>query len=116
MVKNLLANAGDLRDLGLIPGSRRSPGGGHGNPLQYSGLENSRTEEAGGLQFMGSQIVARDCAAEHTHRCTELIATCQALLRDLHVSATESSHQPCEVSDGNHSQVTNKGTEAHNSK
>ena len=40
VVKNLSANAGDLRDLGLIPGSGRSPGGGHGNPLQYSCLEN----------------------------------------------------------------------------
>ena len=38
--KNLPANAGDLRDTGLIPGWRRSPGGGHGNPLQYSCLEN----------------------------------------------------------------------------
>ena len=37
MVKNLLANAGDL---GLIPGSGRSPGEGNGNPLQYSCLEN----------------------------------------------------------------------------
>ena len=35
-VKNLPANAGDIRDSGLIPGSGRSPGGGHGNPLQYS--------------------------------------------------------------------------------
>ena len=40
MVKNLPANAGDLRDAGLIPGLGRSPGGGHGNPLQYSCLEN----------------------------------------------------------------------------
>ena len=40
MVKNPYANAGDVRDLGLIPGSGRSPGGGHGNPLQYSSLEN----------------------------------------------------------------------------
>ena len=39
-VKNLLTNAGDVRDMGLIPGWRRSPGGGHGNPLQYSCLEN----------------------------------------------------------------------------
>ena len=38
--KNLPANAGDIRDVGLIPGSGRSPGGGHGNPLQYSSLEN----------------------------------------------------------------------------
>ena len=40
MVKNLLANAGNIRDLGSIPGSGRSSGGGHSNPLQYSCLEN----------------------------------------------------------------------------
>ena len=40
MVKNLTANAGDIRDVGSIPGSGRSPGGRHGNPLQYSCLEN----------------------------------------------------------------------------
>ena len=40
MVKNLPANAEDIRDSGLIPRSGRSPGGGHGNPLQYSCLEN----------------------------------------------------------------------------
>ena len=40
MVKNLSANAGKVRDAGSIPGSGRSPGGEHGNPLQYSYLEN----------------------------------------------------------------------------
>ena len=40
MVKDPPANAGDVRDSGSIPGSGRSPGGGHGNPLQYSCLEN----------------------------------------------------------------------------
>ena len=40
VVKNLLANAGDIRDLGSILGLGRSPRGGHGNPLQYSCLEN----------------------------------------------------------------------------
>ena len=39
-VKNLPTNAGDIRDAGLIPESGRSPGGGNGNPLQYSCLEN----------------------------------------------------------------------------
>ena len=39
VVKNLSTNAGDTRDQGLIPGSGRSPRGGHGNPLQYSCLE-----------------------------------------------------------------------------
>jgi len=42
MVKSPSANAGDIRDVGLIPGSGRSPGEGYGNPLQYSGLENLR--------------------------------------------------------------------------
>ena len=40
MMKNPPANAGDVRDVGSVPGSGRSPGGGHGNPLQYSYLEN----------------------------------------------------------------------------
>ena len=39
-VRNLPANAGDIRDTGSIPVLGRSPGGGHGNPLQYSCLEN----------------------------------------------------------------------------
>ena len=38
--KNLPANAEDLRDASLVPGSGKSPGGGHDNPLQYSCLEN----------------------------------------------------------------------------
>ena len=40
VVKNLLANAGDIRDTGSVPGLGRSSEGGHGNPLQYSCLEN----------------------------------------------------------------------------
>ena len=46
MVKKTPVNAGDVRDTGLIPGSGRSPGGEHGNPLQYSCLENSMDREA----------------------------------------------------------------------
>ena len=45
MVKNHPVNAGDLRDVGLIPGSGRFPGGGHDNPLQCSCLEKPWTEE-----------------------------------------------------------------------
>jgi len=41
VVKNLPASAGDIRDMGSVPGSGRSPGEGRGNPLQYSCLENS---------------------------------------------------------------------------
>ena len=57
--KESFCNAGDL---GLIPGLGRSPGGGHGNPLQYSCLENSmdRGEEPGRLQSIGSQRVRHD--------------------------------------------------------
>ena len=47
-IKNPPANAGDIRDVSLIPGLGRSPGGGHGNPLQYSYLENSM--DRGGWQ------------------------------------------------------------------
>ena len=45
-VKNLPANAGDVRDVGSIPGLGRSPGGGHGNPLQYSFLETPKDRGA----------------------------------------------------------------------
>ena len=41
VLKNPPTNAGDIRNIGLIPGSGRSPGGGHEDPLQYSCLENS---------------------------------------------------------------------------
>ena len=55
LVKNLSANAGDVREAGLIPGWGRSPGGGHGNPLQYPW-----TEELGGPQSIGSQRVGHN--------------------------------------------------------
>ena len=46
VVKNPPANAGDRRDVGSIPGSGRSPGGGHGNPLQFSCLENPHKQRS----------------------------------------------------------------------
>ena len=51
LVKNLTANAGDIRDSGWIPGLGRSPGGGHGNPLQYSCREYPMDRESWWLQF-----------------------------------------------------------------
>ena len=48
-VKNLSANAGGGRDSGSFPGPGRSPGGGDGNPLQYSCLENPMDEDPSGL-------------------------------------------------------------------
>ena len=56
--KESACNAGDMGDTGLIPGSGSSPGGGNGNPLQYSYLENPKDrEEPGRLQSMASQRV-----------------------------------------------------------
>ena len=46
MIKNLPARAEDIRDSGPVPGLGRSPGGGHGNPLQYSYLEISMNRRA----------------------------------------------------------------------
>ena len=58
MVGNLPAIAGDP---GFIPRSGRSPGGRHGNPLQYSGMENPQGQrELGRLQSMGSQRVVHN--------------------------------------------------------
>ena len=53
MVKNPPANEADIRDMGLIPGSGRSPGGGHGNPPQYSCLENSGQRSPAGYSPQG---------------------------------------------------------------
>ena len=70
VVKNLPANAGDTRDVGLIPGSGISPGEGNGKPLQYFCLENSlgtgiRWTTAHGST--NSQTQLRDWAHTHTH-------------------------------------------------
>jgi len=54
VVKNPPANAGDIRDMGSIPGVGISPEEGQGNPLQYSCLKIPWTLEPGGLQFIGS--------------------------------------------------------------
>ena len=54
VVKDPTANAGNIRDAGLIPGSGRSPGGGYGNPLQYTCLENPMDRGAWQATFIGS--------------------------------------------------------------
>ena len=65
MVKNLPANVGEL---GLIPGTERSPGEGNGNLRQYSCPENPMNRKDGGLQSMRSQRVGHDWATStHTH-------------------------------------------------
>ena len=59
--KEFACNAGDL---GSTPGLGRSPGGGHGNPLQYSCLENPMDGEPGGLQSMRLKRVGHDLMTE----------------------------------------------------
>ena len=59
VVKNLPANAGDIRDMSSIPGLGRSPGEGNGNPLQYSCLENAMDRRT----LAGYKIVsAKNCS------------------------------------------------------
>ena len=66
-VKNQPANAGDIRVMGSIPGWGRSPGGGQGNPLQYSCLENPM--DRGAWRAMVHTVAQSDTtdATEHTH-------------------------------------------------
>ena len=60
VIKNLPANAGDLRDVGPVPGLRRSPGEGNATHSSILPWEIPWTEEPSGLQFMGSQRVGHD--------------------------------------------------------
>ena len=60
VVKNSTDNTGDIIDTSSIPGSGRSPGGGHNNPLQYSCLENPMVRGPGRLQSRESQRVGHD--------------------------------------------------------
>ena len=64
------ANARDVRDTGSIPGSRRSPGGGHGNPLQYSCLGNHTDKEACQATVNGATMSQTRLKLLSTHTCT----------------------------------------------
>ena len=67
VVKYPLANAGDIRDVGLIPGSGRSPGGEHGNSLQYYCLEN--TMDRGAWQVTVHRLAESDMAEATQDAC-----------------------------------------------
>ena len=70
VVKNPPASAGDVRDMGSIPGSGRGPGGWHGSTLQYS---CPWTREPGGLQSTGLKgLDVKECT--HTQYCRNVIA------------------------------------------
>ena len=71
--KEPAANAGDIRDMVLIPGSGGPPGGGHGDPLQYSCWRIPWTGEPDGLQSIGSQRIRHGSndLAHRTHHHTK---------------------------------------------
>ena len=73
MVKNLPADAGDVRDLGWIPGSGRSSGGGNGNALQYSCLENSLAREAWWATVCGVAKSQTRLSTYHYHKIVSII-------------------------------------------
>ena len=79
VVKNPTANSGDSRDMGLIPRSGRSPGGGKGNPLQYTCLENPMNRGAWGatVHRVSKSWMQLKQLSMCTHRCQW--AWCQAL-------------------------------------
>ena len=67
MLKKSPASAGDVRDTGSIPELGRSPGGGHENPLQYSGLENPMDRGAWWATVPGLQRIGHDLATQHVN-------------------------------------------------
>ena len=93
VVKNMPANAGDIRYSGSIPGLGRSPGGGHGNPLQYSCLENPMTEEHGRLWSIGSQSWTwLKRFSMHAHMCLWGRANAMSLYQELIALVLECIH------------------------
>ena len=72
MVKNPPVSIGDIRDAGLIPGSGRSPGGGHGNLFQYSCLKNRM--DRGAWWVIVHRVAESDMTepTSHTHTCTHM--------------------------------------------
>ena len=97
MVNNLPANAGDIRDVGSIPRSGRSPGVGNGNPFQYSCLENSMDRGAWKIQSLGSQRVGHDeRLSTHT--------SCHRKMYTDNYEAHSTSEDQNKVTDKNHTQ------------
>ena len=80
MVKNLLANAGDIRDKGSIPQSGRPPREGHGNPLRYSCLENSHGQKS--LAGYSPQGHKESDTTEETEQACKAINTIAAFSDD----------------------------------
>ena len=70
--KESVYHAGNTRDVGLIPGLGRSPGGGHGNPLHYSWLENPHGQRSlvGYRPWDSKELDSMECAHTHIHMQT----------------------------------------------
>ena len=73
MLKNLPANAGDIRDVGSIPMSGRCPGRGHGHPLQYSCLENPMGRGAWPVAVHGVTKNQAERLSTAQHSCRTII-------------------------------------------
>ena len=73
VVKNLPANAGDIRDVGSIPGSGRPPGGRHSNPLHYSCLENCM--DRGAWRATVHRVAKRQTRLKQLHTHTHTAVT-----------------------------------------
>ena len=93
--KNLPANARNVRDVGLIPRSGRSPGGGNGNPtLVFLPGESHGQEGPDGLQSTGSQRVRQSKATEHA--CTLMLTGFPRWLSGKESACQCGSHRRCE--------------------
>ena len=77
MVKNLLANAGEARDVGSIPGWGRFPGAGNDNPLQYFFLENSMERNLAGYSLWGRK------ESDMTERLYSLISVLKRIAKSM---------------------------------
>ena len=79
--KESACNARDVRDVGLIPGSGRSPGGGHGNPLQYSCVENSMDRRAwrATVHRVAKSRTWLKQLSSHTHMHWQLLFGCSVV-------------------------------------
>ena len=84
MVKNLPVNTGDVRDMGSHPASGRSPGGGHGNPLQYSCLQNPHGQSLVGCSPWGrkgldmTEQLRTACKHSKTYKKNHIVISIEA--------------------------------------
>ena len=96
MVKKLRANVGDIRDAGLIPGSGRSPGRVHGNPLWYSCLENPMDRGAWRATVHGGHTESETTEVTQ-HICTHALHRVR-IQKVLEIITKEGCHLPTDFS------------------